>query len=212
MKQERTGLHWYALALVWPAAYAFVTGTLQQLLGATLKPLPGPVHLVVLMGLVGSILRGIVNGEELGWRGYALPRLQERYPALRASLILGVIWFAFHVPIMFIPGSIAGSQTFDDALPFLVGVLAMSVIITWIFNATRGSVLPIILLHGAYNSWPDLFAMTGGSDLSAARGDRGAQLAKQRPARRPFLSESPVLCCATRRHYSTSQQQVRHVA
>jgi membrane protease YdiL (CAAX protease family) len=167
MKQERTGLHWYALALVWPAAYAFVTGTLQQLLGATLKPLPGPVHLVVLMGLVGSILRGIVNGEELGWRGYALPRLQERYPALRASLILGVIWFAFHVPIMFIPGSIAGSQTFDDALPFLVGVLAMSVIITWIFNPTRGSVLPVILLHGAYNTWPDLFAMTGGSPALA---------------------------------------------
>jgi membrane protease YdiL (CAAX protease family) len=163
----RAGLHWYTLALVGPAAYAFMTGTLQQLLGAILKPLPGPVHLVVLMGLVGSILRGIVNGEELGWRGYALPHLQERYPALRASLILGVIWFVFHVPIMFVPGSIAGSQTVDNALPFLVGVLAMSVIMTWMFNATRGSLLPIILLHGAYNTWPDLFAMTGGNPALA---------------------------------------------
>jgi uncharacterized protein len=159
----RAGLRWYALALAGPAAYALMIGKLQELLGATLQPLPGPVHQVVLMGLVGSIVRGVVNGEELGWRGYALPRLQERYTALTASLILGVIWFAFHLPIIFTDGGVGGSQTLDNALPFLVGVLAMSVIITWIFNATHGSMLPIILLHGAYNTWPDLFAMTSGN-------------------------------------------------
>ncbi len=163
----RAGLRWYILALALPAILAFGTGKLQEVLGATLRPLPGPALQVVLTSLLASIVRGMVNGEEIGWRGYALPRLQERYNALTASLILGVIWFAFHVPIMFIPGSIAGSQTFDNALPFLVGVLAMSVIITWMFNAMRGSVLPIILLHGAYNTWPDLFAMTGGSPALA---------------------------------------------
>jgi membrane protease YdiL (CAAX protease family) len=163
----RAGLHWYALALAGPAAFAFATASLQQVLGATIKPLPGPVHQVVLMGLVGSIVRGIINGEELGWRGYALPRLQKRYTALRSSLILGVIWFAFHLPIMFTIGGVGGSQTVGTALPFLVGVLAMSVTITWIFNATRGSVLPIILLHGAYNTWPDLFAMTSGNGALA---------------------------------------------
>ena len=134
-----------------------------EVLGATLRPLPGPALQVVLTSLLASIVRGMVNGEEIGWRGYALPRLQERYNALTASLILGVIWFAFHVPIMFLPCSICGSQTLANALPFLLGVLALSVVITWIFNSTRGSLLPIIVLHGAYNTWPDLFAMTGGN-------------------------------------------------
>jgi membrane protease YdiL (CAAX protease family) len=159
----RAGLRWYALALMGPAALAFATGTLQELFGATLQPLPGPVYQVALMGVASSIVHAIANGEELGWRGYALPCLLARYNALSASLILGLIWFAFHLPIMFTVGGVGGSQTLENALPFLVGVLAMSVIITWIFNATRGSVLPIILLHGAYNTWPDLFAMTNGN-------------------------------------------------
>ena len=159
----RAGLGWYVLALALPAILAAGTGKLQELLGATLRPLPGPALQVALMSLLASVVRGIVNGEEIGWRGYALPRLQERYNALTASLILGVIWFAFHVPIMLLPCSICGSQTLDKALPFLISVLAMSVVITWIFNSTRGSLLPIIVLHGAYNTWPDLFAMTGGA-------------------------------------------------
>jgi uncharacterized protein len=163
----RAGVGWYVLALAGPAAFALATGTLQQLLGATLRPLPGPVYQVVLMGLVGSIVHAVANGEELGWRGYALVHLQERHNALTASLILGLIWFVFHIPIMLTVGGVGGSQTLDNALPFLVGVLALSVIITWIFNTTRGSVLPIILLHGAYNTWPDLFTMTSGNPALA---------------------------------------------
>jgi membrane protease YdiL (CAAX protease family) len=159
----RAGLHWYVLVLLGPAILSFGTSKLQELLGATLRPLPAPALQLVLMSLLASIIRSIVNGEELGWRGYALPRLQERYNALTASLILGVLWFAFHVPIMFIPGSVAGSQTLDTALPFLIGVLAMSVFITWIFNSTSGSMLPIMLLHGAYNTWPELFMVIGGN-------------------------------------------------
>lgn len=163
----RAGVGWYVLALAGPAAFALATGTLQQLLGATLRPLPGPVYQVVLMGLVSSIVHAVANGEELGWRGYALVQLQERHNALTASLILGLIWFVFHIPIMLTVGGVGGSQTLDNALPFLVGVLALSVIITWIFNTTRGSMLPIILLHGAYNTWPDLFTMTSGNPALA---------------------------------------------
>ena len=129
----RAGPGWYMLALAGPAVLAFSIGTLQELLGATLRPLPAPPLQVVLLALLASVVRGVVNGEEVGWRGYALPRLQERYSALHASLILGLIWFAFHVPIMFIPGSVGGSQTLDTALPFLINVLALSVMITWIF-------------------------------------------------------------------------------
>jgi membrane protease YdiL (CAAX protease family) len=163
----RVGLRWYALALMGPAVLAFVTGTLQEFLGATLQPLPGPAYQVVLMGVVSSIIHAIANGEELGWRGYALPRLLMRYNALSASLILGMIWFAFHLPIMFTVGGVGGSQTLGNALPFLVSTLALSVLITWIFNTTRGSVLPIVLLHGALNTWPGVFVAEGGDPALA---------------------------------------------
>jgi uncharacterized protein len=163
----RAGLRWYVLALMGPVVLAFATGTLQELFGATLQPLPGPVHQVVLMGVVGSIVHALANGEELGWRGYALPRLLARYNALSASLILGAIWFVFHLPIMFTASGVGGSQTLEDALPFLVSTLALSVVITWMFNTTRGSVLPIILLHGALNTWPGVFVVNSGHSALA---------------------------------------------
>ena len=164
---KRAGLHWYVIALAGPAVLAFAAGKLKELLGASLSPLPAPLLQVIPMMVVGSVIHAIANGEEIGWRGYALPRLQERHSALHASLILGAIWWAFHIPIMFAPGSVAGSQSFDNALPFLVEVMAISVVVTWIFNSTRGSLLPIILLHGAMNEWPRLFAATGGSPAEA---------------------------------------------
>jgi uncharacterized protein len=158
----RASLRWYILALGAPAVFFFVTSTLQGALGATLQPPPGPMQQVLLAGLAGSLLHAIANGEELGWRGYALPQLLARYSALQASLLLGAIWFAFHTPIMFTVGGVAGSQTLDSALPFLVSTLALSVVITWMFMGTHGGVLPIILLHGALNTWPGLFIAYGG--------------------------------------------------
>ncbi|MDQ5853289.1 MAG: CPBP family intramembrane metalloprotease [Chloroflexota bacterium] len=154
----RASLGWYIIALAGPAALAFAAGQFQELLGATWRPLPAPLLQVTLMGVLASVIHGVANGEEIGWRGFALPRLQERHSALNASLILGAIWAAFHIPIMFTLGGVGGSQTFATLLPFLAGTLAMSVVVTSIFNATSGSLIAVILLHGAMNSWPEVFA------------------------------------------------------
>lgn len=163
----RVGLRWYALALGGPAALFFAAARLSELLGGTPRPLPAQGWALLLMGVVGSVVHGIANGEEIGWRGYALPRLLQRYRALTASLILGAIWFVFHVPIMFVPNSVAGSQSLDTALPFLIGVLAASTLITWLSVKTRGSVLLIALFHGAVNAWPALLG-GGGSAVALA--------------------------------------------
>ena len=84
--------------------------------------------------------------EETAWRGFALPRLQASYSALNASLILGVLWGFWHLPLFLIPGS------FQSTLPlvgFLLATIAMTIITTWVFNHTHGSVLLVAILHAA---------------------------------------------------------------
>jgi membrane protease YdiL (CAAX protease family) len=156
----RVGLRWYVLALGGPAALFYAAARLSELLGGEPRALPAQGWAILLAGIVGSLVHGIANGEEIGWRGYALPQLLRRQRALTASLVLGAIWFVFHVPIMFVPNSIAGGQSFETALPFLVSVLATSTLMTWVYRSTGGSVLLTILLHGAANVWPDLVGGT----------------------------------------------------
>lgn len=81
-------------------------------------------------------------GEEYGWRGYALPRLQALMTPVTASAIIGVVWAAWHLPTMFTPG--ASPSTLVVFVPLMI---AGSVIYTWLFNATGGSMLVIVLAH-----------------------------------------------------------------
>src|SRR5215213_5915444 len=83
-----------------------------------------------------SLVRGGPLGEELGWRGYALPRLQVGRSALSASLILGVIWATWHLPFY-----ISGAATLAEFAPTSVTTFAATIVITWLFNNTNGSVL-----------------------------------------------------------------------
>jgi membrane protease YdiL (CAAX protease family) len=99
----------------------------------------------------------LINGEELAWRGFALPRLQGKYNALTSSIILGVIWGLFHLPLFF---TVTGSSQADMSfVPFLVSTSILSVLFTWLFNNTRGSVLMAYLLHAATNTWTRVFAI-----------------------------------------------------
>jgi len=85
-------------------------------------------------------------GEETGWRGYALPELQKRYSPLIASLVVGVFWAAWHMPLM-------GVEFRADVIPaFLLSVLAGSVVMAWLFDRANGGLLPLPLLHAAVNT------------------------------------------------------------
>jgi len=101
----------------------------------------------VYMFFLGSPLQ-----EEFGWRGYALPRLQARYSVLFSSAVLGVVWAVWHLPLNFMSG--AGPQ-YEAALPmFLSSVVLMafmSILFTWIFNNTEGSVFATLLFHTMIN-------------------------------------------------------------
>jgi CAAX protease family protein len=89
-------------------------------------------------------------GEEFGWRGYVLPRFQSKWNALTSSLILGLLWAAWHIPAFVIPNiSPLYQRNFWEWIPM---ILLSSVIFTWIFNNTRGSVLAAAFIHAALNT------------------------------------------------------------
>lgn len=166
----RVGLRWYLFAIFGlPIIYA-VSVLLFNALGGSpalsmlsermsnLSPLQLTLNIVPMF-----IVIGIVNGEELAWRGFALPRLQARYNALTASLILGVIWTVFHLPLFF---TLTGSSQADMSfVGFLISTTALTVLYTWMYNNTRGSVLMAYLFHAAANTWSQVFPIDHGGPL-----------------------------------------------
>lgn len=138
----RVGVGWYALALGLPALLALGAAGLHLVLGAPTAPQLGR------LSILEPILFVLIIGEELGWRGYALPRMIVGRSTLTASVILGALWGAWHLPTFFVAG------TPQYGLPFSAFVLltvAYSVLFTWVYLHTRGSVLIATLLHGAIN-------------------------------------------------------------
>jgi uncharacterized protein len=138
----RVAPHWYLVALGLPALLSFGASGLSLAIGA-----PADVRFSEL-SLLTLVLFVLVIGEELGWRGFALPRLQARYGDLGASVILGLLWAAWHLPNQLIPGLEHYSYGFPA---FTFYVVPMTVLFTWLANHTRGSVLLAWLFHGAIN-------------------------------------------------------------
>lgn len=85
--------------------------------------------------------------EETGWRGFALPRLQGRFNALVSSLILGVIWACWHIPLWFHPET----SNRIPFLPFLLLNVTLTTFMTWLYNNTKGSLIIAILAHFSFN-------------------------------------------------------------
>jgi membrane protease YdiL (CAAX protease family) len=105
-----------------------------------------------LLALLLAAIKGPV--EEFGWRGLALPLLQRRLAPLWSSVILGAIWGVWHLPAFLLAGTQQSAWSFT---PFLAGTIAISVIATALFNATRGSILLAAVLHFQLMNpiWPD---------------------------------------------------------
>ena len=106
--------------------------------------------IVAIVALVIILLTAGPLQEEFGWRGYALPRLQTRFNALVSSLILGVLWWLWHLPLVFIPNRfMVSSPLLFGAL--MVEMVLVSILFTWIYNNTGGSILAAMLFHTIMN-------------------------------------------------------------
>lgn len=106
--------------------------------------------------LAAALALGAIKGpvEELGWRGFALPLLQRRLAPAGAALVLGLVWGVWHLPAFLLAGTQQSAWSFG---PFLAGTVAISVIATSLYNATRGSILLAAVLHFQLMNpiWPD---------------------------------------------------------
>lgn len=91
----------------------------------------------------------LVVGEEIGWRGFALPRLLERFDPWSASAVLGVMWALWHLPLFYLPGMPQYGTPFSSYFPYLI---SLSIVLTVLAQKTGGSVAVATVFHGAVNT------------------------------------------------------------
>jgi CAAX protease family protein len=155
---RQIGGRWYAVIfLLFPVIVALslfidfcIGGTFYSLKSAVSTV----VHPISLLAFIVMMLGGGPLAEELGWRGYALDRLQLRWSALTSSLMLGLLWGLWHLPLFFMKGTTQNEMGLLSLRfwMFFVQVLALSVLFTWVYNNTGRSILSAILMHFMANS------------------------------------------------------------
>ncbi len=148
----RVKLRWYAFALLGVPAVVLLCAAVMPgaIASFDAAAVPSALFLYVVAGFVYLFIGGPVF-EEIGWRGFALPYLQPLYGPLAGSVILGVLWGLWHLPLFLIPSwDTPHSSPLDVAL-FVVLAVGNAIVYTWVFNNTKGSVLLAILLHGSAN-------------------------------------------------------------
>ena len=172
MGRWRIGWQWWLVILSPLAAFAVVL-VVMGVTGAAIGPranfarfsgLPADLG-IVRVALTVTVINGF--GEETGWRGYALPRLQKRFAPLPATVIIAALWAGWHVPQFFLLDSYKNFSVV--MLPvFVLGLGCGAVVCTWIYNHTGGSILAVAVWHGLYNATGATQAATAGSGTIAA--------------------------------------------
>ena len=143
MTRWRVGWRWWAVAVGAPVFVTAAATGLNLAFGADAHDIDR--WMVVLPTALVILLVPFIGGawEEPGWRGYALPRLLEKRSPLTASLLLGVLWSAWHIPVFLV-----GDQHWSD----LLLVVEVTVVLTWLFQNTLGSVLLAMVFHALNNA------------------------------------------------------------
>ncbi len=152
----RVGFRWWVIALFFSGFILLVSIAINVVfLGGNIPSfafLRQEWYLIPVVFLVTMI--GGPLGEEFGWRGFALPNLQRKWGAVTASIIIGIVWALWHLPLFFQSDSIQ-AQIGVQLLPvYVIGEIILAIIITWVYNKTGGSLLVGgIILHNADNFW-----------------------------------------------------------
>lgn len=143
----RVDRRWYLIALGYMAATKLLAAVIARLVTGT-WPAFGETSWLLMIGAI-LVSTWVQAGEEVGWRGYALPRLWEHLGLGGASVVLGVIWALWHLPLFFIAGTGSDTQSFPI---YLIIVTNISVAIAWVYWKTGGSLLLVMVMHASVNN------------------------------------------------------------
>jgi CAAX protease family protein len=142
----RVGVQWYVFAAGYLATIKVGVALVHRIaIGAWPRFGVEPWYILAIATVLSTPVQA---GEEIGWRGYALPRLAARLGLARASLLLGIVWAVWHLPLFFVPGIDNYGQSL---VIFALQVTAVSVPMAWLYARTNGSLLLVMLMHGASN-------------------------------------------------------------
>lgn len=147
----RVAAQWYLFAAGYIAAIKLAVALVHRVATGAWPPFGHQPWYLILGAIVVST--PVQAGEEIGWRGYALPRLTLRLGLARASILVGVVWACWHLPQFFIPDSDTYGQSF---VVFLLQVTALSVAMAWLYAHSNGSLLLVMLMHAAVNNSKDI--------------------------------------------------------
>lgn len=161
--QFRVPARWYLAGLI-PLGLSALAALAYRLTGGVPQggvPLTAGfwASLFLMMILTGA------TGEEPGWRGFALPRLLERFSPLGAGLVLGLLWNFWHLPLWFTT-SFSGTTLLFYILAFTVGIVSLGMVMVWIYLRVPDSLVPIFLAHFTFNFGIELIG-PGGLGLGA---------------------------------------------
>jgi membrane protease YdiL (CAAX protease family) len=151
----RVELRYYAFAVLAPIVFFILAVLINRLISGGWSDLAllGEADYLPYLSPFGALLLWLLTyglGEETGWRGYALPHLQSKHSAASATLILAVLWAFWHIPAFFYRDTYI-QMGFLGFPMFLVSITFATMVFTWLYNSTRGSLLLVILFHGFFN-------------------------------------------------------------
>lgn len=141
----------------------------------------GPFDIKGIYSIPTILLAGIYAGplgEELGWRGFLLPELQKTFSPTKSALIIGVIWFFWHLPLFWAPVGtlVSGNLSFTSIITYFMIINCLSIIITWLYNQSSYNLWTAILFHLFINAgialtvFPQLIPLTNNIHLYSISG------------------------------------------
>ena len=147
----RVGLRWYLFVLLAIPAIEVLGAIVVPGALASFQVLTLSMVLTYPIAFVSTLVLGGPLGEEPGWRGFALPRLQPLHGPLVGSIILGILWGCWHLPLFW--SGVWTPPTIPNIVMFILMTTALTIIMTWVFNNAKGSLLITMLMHASFNTF-----------------------------------------------------------
>jgi membrane protease YdiL (CAAX protease family) len=158
--QWQVSARWYALALGYFAALKLAAALIHRIATGVWPPFGNTPVAIMLLGI--AVSTWVQAGEEIGWRGYALPRLAQYVGLGGASLVVGLVWAVWHLPLFVLPDSGSSGQSF---VAYLLQVMPMSVVFAFVYWKTGGSLLLVMVMHAAVNNTTGIVPAAIGADI-----------------------------------------------